>query len=47
MLTNFEHASVETSHFSDIKAFGGLLQHMVQHCSDVDGQVGLQTVSSA
>lgn len=47
MLTNFDRASMETSHLSDIKAFQGLLQHMVQQCSDVDCQVGLQTVSSA
>lgn len=47
MLTNFDRASVETSHLSDIKAFGCLLQLMVQQCSDIDCQVGLPTVSSA
>ena len=47
MLTNFDRASVETSHLSDIKAFGCLLQQMVQQCSDIDCQVGLPTVSSA
>jgi len=47
MLTNFDRASVETSHISDIKAFGGLLRQMVRQCSDVDCQVRLPTVSSA
>ena len=47
MLTNFDCASVETSHISDITAFGGLLQQMVQQCSEDDCQVRLPTVSSA
>ena len=47
MLTNFHRASVGTNQISDIKAFGGLLQQMVQQCRDVDRQVGLPAVSSA
>ena len=34
MLINFDQASLETSHLTDIESFGDLLKGMVQQCSD-------------
>ncbi|XP_078375556.1 uncharacterized protein LOC144658924 [Oculina patagonica] len=39
MLMNFDQASVETSHLTDIKSFGDLLKGMVQQCNDNTAQM--------
>lgn len=36
MLINFDQASVETSHLTDMKSFGDLLKGMIRQCTDED-----------
>ncbi|KAJ7365837.1 hypothetical protein OS493_002558 [Desmophyllum pertusum] len=42
MLINFDRASLETCHLTDMKSFGDVLREMVQQCSDDNCQI--QTV---
>lgn len=39
MLINFDRASLETCHLTDMKSFGDVLREMVQQCSDDNCQV--------